>query len=101
MEKMIGRYLRPDEVVHHMDGDKTNDIPSNLLLTTNSEHIKKFHAKQPQNLPTPDVCRNGHVLNDATVHRYTSEGKKRWRCRVCDREAAVRRRAERNATKRE
>ena len=44
MEKHIGRYLEKGEVVHHIDFDKTNNDISNLMLMTNSEHVK-YHSK--------------------------------------------------------
>ena len=34
------RYLSPDFVVHHKDGDKTNNDVSNLEIMTLSEHTK-------------------------------------------------------------
>ena len=38
MEQAIGRYLKPDEVVHHKDSNpQTNDI-SNLELTVQPKH---------------------------------------------------------------
>jgi len=41
MEKRIKRYLRPKELVHHIDGDKTNNKISNLLLFSgNKEHLQ-------------------------------------------------------------
>lgn len=40
MEQHIGRKLLPNEVVHHIDKDKTNNNISNLLLLTQSEHSK-------------------------------------------------------------
>ena len=38
MENAIGRHLNKGEVVHHIDGNKTNNDISNLRLMTNSEH---------------------------------------------------------------
>lgn len=32
MEQQIGRYLRDDESVHHIDGDRANNDPANLQL---------------------------------------------------------------------
>lgn len=43
MEKILGRGLREDEVVHHRDGDKRNNHPRNLSLMTRSSH-SRFHA---------------------------------------------------------
>ena len=43
MEKKLGRYLTPEEVVHHINEIKDDDRPENLQLFANkSEHIK-FH----------------------------------------------------------
>lgn len=40
MEKMIGRYLIPNEVVHHRDGNPGNNSPDNLqLFSENAEHL--------------------------------------------------------------
>lgn len=39
MEQHLGRKLRSDEIVHHIDGDKLNNDISNLQLTNRSEHI--------------------------------------------------------------
>lgn len=39
MESMIGRYLTSDERVHHIDGNKANNIEENLMLfPSNSAH---------------------------------------------------------------
>ena len=39
-EQMIGRALLPGEIVHHKDGNKKNNHPSNLQVMTASEHAK-------------------------------------------------------------
>jgi len=43
-EKMIGRKLLPDEVVHHIDCNKHNNDESNLQVMTRSAH-SKLHAE--------------------------------------------------------
>lgn len=43
MEKLIGRELTKNEVVHHKDGNPSNNTINNLLLTTRKEHMK-FHS---------------------------------------------------------
>jgi hypothetical protein len=45
MELMLGRYLDPKEVVHHIDGDPTNNEEFNLMLfASNGEHITFEHT---------------------------------------------------------
>lgn len=41
VEKKIGRYLLPTEVVDHIDGDITNNSPENLrVFESNAEHLR-------------------------------------------------------------
>lgn len=40
MEKHIKRSLMPTEVIHHIDGDYTNDKMSNLMLLRRNDHSK-------------------------------------------------------------
>lgn len=39
-ESMLGRPLLSDEVVHHLDFDKSNNTHTNLLVLYNSQHSK-------------------------------------------------------------
>jgi hypothetical protein len=40
MEKRIGRRLRPDECVHHIDQNRSNNNDNNLALMTKSGHAR-------------------------------------------------------------
>lgn len=39
-EQILGRPLLRNEIVHHIDGNKHNNNPKNLLVMTQSEHVR-------------------------------------------------------------
>ncbi len=39
-EDFLGRPIRKDEEVHHLDENKVNNHPENLLVLTQSQHLK-------------------------------------------------------------
>jgi hypothetical protein len=45
MENHLGRYLEQNEVVHHIDGDRSNNHINNLKLTNQSDHAKEHSTK--------------------------------------------------------
>lgn len=44
-EASSGRRIRRGEHVHHADGDKTNNDPSNLEIMSHSQH-SSLHARE-------------------------------------------------------
>ena len=45
-EEKLGRPLKKGEVVHHIDGNKRNNDPSNLMVMTQSEHCRIHFSKK-------------------------------------------------------
>ena len=54
MEKHLRRYLNPTEVIHHINGIKTDDRISNLKLFANQTEHSKFHHQERKR---DDNCR--------------------------------------------
>ena len=46
MESVIGRYLKKNEISHHINGNRSDNRKENLLLVeNNSIHQKRYHLK--------------------------------------------------------
>jgi hypothetical protein len=46
MEKHLGRYLKPTEVVHHINHIKTDNRLTNLMLFNSNSAHRRFHVMQ-------------------------------------------------------
>lgn len=48
-ELVLGRPLSPDEVVHHIDKNKRNNSPENLMVFKNQAEHAAWHAEHDRN----------------------------------------------------
>ena len=67
MECHLERGLKKGEIVHHIDGNKTNNRLDNLYLTTVQEH-NKLHAESESIVF--ELYRKGVVIFDKSSGRY-------------------------------
>ena len=75
-EQMLGRPLGAKEVVHHRDGDKRNNDPSNLEITTQPEHLRRHSlVEQGRWARRYDAC----VMCGTTERPHYTHGL----CRIC------------------
>lgn len=44
-EQMLGRPLKRGEIVHHIDGNKHNNVPGNLQVMSQADHLRLHHAE--------------------------------------------------------
>ena len=45
-EQILGRELLPGETVHHIDGDKRNNDPRNILILESQSEHAKLHMRE-------------------------------------------------------
>ena len=74
MEELLGEKLPPDMVVHHINGNKTDNRPENLEIMTRAEHTR-LHAtgakQSPEKLEKLSTYRKGKA--NPTVRVLTDE----------------------------
>ena len=77
MESLIGRALRFDEIVHHKNGDKSDNSPHNLEVMTRADHAREHHARGQ--LVACAICGNAKWYSPANLARLSVE----YTCRPC------------------
>lgn len=59
----MGRYLKRDETVDHLDTDIDNNIPENLVVKTRKRHIVEDVRRYKEQLFTCPQCRTQFLLS--------------------------------------
>lgn len=66
MEKFLDRFLKPNEVVHHIDGNTLNNDLSNLKLTNQPEHCSQHMTKNRK----CSLCDKKHIARGYCMEHY-------------------------------
>lgn len=74
MENVIGRPLRPEEVVHHLNEDPADDRPENLALcASQAVHMRLYHSIgvwRAEKARQRTHCNQGHLLSGVNLAKY-------------------------------
>lgn len=63
VESIIKRYLVPSEKVHHIDFDKFNNSPNNLIAFSSESAHQRFHHN-PNNVKSSEIIFDGRIFSD-------------------------------------
>lgn len=76
MERYLGRQLLPDEDVHHIDGDVTNNSIENLQIIKHGEHQKQHSKKYFDKKAICQVCGREFIWDSKRQRRYYADLKR-------------------------
>ena len=82
MAQHLGRPLLTEEVIHHIDHDRSNNEVSNLEVVTHSEHMAR-HAYTPMSKVTCPACYQGFRKPTRIVRWYEKTGMSMHCSRSC------------------
>jgi len=82
MERILGRPLTVNEVVHHKNADTSDNRPENLELLKNGEHTRKHHIGAQR--PDMAKARMSRAARDREIIRDLLAALKLMECPVCD-----------------
>ena len=73
MEQSLGNPLKPDEDVHHIDGNVDNNDISNLQIIKHGEHQKKHSLKYIDTVEVCQVCGNEFTMKGNKWARFYAD----------------------------
>ena len=61
-EQTVDRKLRPGEIVHHLDEDKTHNSPENLAVCSSASVHRQYHIRSlHQKMKATPLVRQGDL----------------------------------------
>lgn len=97
-EKAIGKYLPKKAVVHHVDENKLNDLPSNLVICEDENYHRLFHrrariVKAGGNPEIQQLCSTCNVVRNHCWFRKVKGYYSLYRteCTECEAKSALKR----------
>lgn len=76
MEKHLERFLKPQEVVHHINSNKLDNRLENLKLFANKSEHMRWHALYDKNSGTQYGHRIGHKVSKKSCSKISTSLKK-------------------------
>ena len=82
--RSIGRELKNNEVVHHIDGDKNNNLLGNLALMTHGAHTRlhclgrDVSEETREKIRKGNLGKTGNVTSEKTKKLISLRAKERW-----------------------
>lgn len=72
MEEKLGRPLRPNEDVHHIDENVDNNDLSNLEVIEHGEHQRMYSTKYIDTIETCMICGKSFIKTKKSWKRFFS-----------------------------